>query len=563
MRPATSLGEDEVQETPRPQPVRAPRTHRSRSRRRVLNTAIALAVASASGAALAVDNVWTGAVDNNYNNPGNWSLGRVPTNANGQPPPNDFDDAILNTSTGNIPTISATPTATPRDIVVGVGPGANGVVNHTAGTASTGNGNWMFVGRNGGTGTYNLSGSGSLDVKGRLYVAGHDGAAATGTLNINTTGAVTTGNDLNLGAAGGTGTVNLTAGTVNVGGWLSVGRDENGLNGTGNFNQTGGTFNGAGNTVVALPGTHGNLLQTGGAHNANGELWVGQGAGAVGVATVNAGTMTVNNWIAVGREGSTGTLNVGGTGTVNKIGGGHITIGTGAGGNGTVNVSGGGTLTTNGDFILGENNATAVGVVNQTGGLVSITGNLDVQRQGIGTYNLSGGTLSVNGNIDTAAGTFNFTGGRIIRGNPGTITVNGNLTTGGTPAVLDLGTSRSFDVNGVLDVTRGIGFDLTGRAIPDGAGADIGSFNLGTVDSIVGTFGPGLTNITGFDSRGATFISEASGEGGTYGPSDPVFWIQEAGGTVSLHYSIVPEPTAVMLLAVSGLGLLARRRRKT
>ena len=529
-------------------------------RRRALGAAVAVALAASPGVALAVDNVWTGAVDNNYNNPANWSLGRVPTNANGQPPPNDFDDAILNTSTGNVPTISETPSATPRDIIVGVGPGANGVVNHTAGTASTGNGNWMFVGRNGGTGTYNVSGSGSLDVKGRIYVAGHDGAAATGTLNINTTGTVAAGNDLNLGAAGGTGTVNLTAGNVTVGGWLSVGRDENGLNGTGNFNQSGGSLVNNGNTVVALPGTRGNLMQTGGTHTANGELWVGQGPGAVGVATVNAGSMTINNWIAVGREGSTGTLNVGGTGTVNKTGGGHITIGTGAGGSGTVNVSGG-TLSTNGDLILGENNATSVGVVNQTGGLVRVTGNLDVQRTGIGTYSLSGGTLSVNGNIDTAAGTFSFTGGKITRSGDGTVTVNGSLAPGGSAATLDVGSGKTFDVNGAFDVTRGVGFDLTGREIPAAPGT--GSFDLGTVDSILGTFGPGSTNVTGLSNpSGATFISEAQGEGNTFPASQSVFWIQEAGGAVSLRYSVVPEPGSVMLLAMSGLGLLARRRRK-
>src|SRR5205085_1502202 len=162
---------------------------------------------------------------------------------------------------------------------------------------------------------------------------------------------------------------------------------------------------------------------TGGTNNTNGELWVGQGAGAVGVATVNAGTVTVNNWIAVGREGSTGTLNVGGTGVVNKIGGGHITLGTGT--------------------------ATGPG---------------------------------------------------------GTGIVNGNLTTGNSAATLDVGTGKTFDVNGALNVALGNTFDLTGRAIPAAAGT--GSFGLGTVDSIVGTFGPGLTNLTGLSNpSGATFIS--------------------------------------------------------
>src|SRR4051812_40296141 len=93
------------------------RTHLKR--RRVLGAAVALAAAASSGTAFAVDNIWTGAVDNNYNNPGNWSLGRVPVKANGQPAPNDFDDAVLNTSTGNIPTITANFAAIPRDIIVG------------------------------------------------------------------------------------------------------------------------------------------------------------------------------------------------------------------------------------------------------------------------------------------------------------------------------------------------------------------------------------------------------------------------------------------------------------
>jgi hypothetical protein len=566
-----------------------------KKQRAFVGAAIAAAVSGVAFPAFAVDNVWTGATDTNWNTPTNWSLGRVPTNANGAPTGDTFDDAVVN-STTVVPLISADLAATPRDIVVGSGAGTNGQVNHTAGTAATGNGNWMFVGRDGGTGKYNLGnaattggtltgiglGSGSINVSGRIYVAGHFGGAANGVLNINTTGTITTGSDINLGAANGTGTVNLDAGTVNVGGWISVGRDENGTNGTGNWNQSGGTVNVNGNTVLGLPGTHGNFNLTGGTHTVAGEFWVGNGVGnsvpSVGVANVSAGTVTVNNWIAVGREGAVGTLNVSGNGTVQKQGGGHITIGTGAGGNGTVAVSGNGTLSSNADIIVAENNPTAVAVVNQSGGRVLVGGNLDVQRNGTGTYNLSGGTLSVDGRtpddpasqvlgIDGRQGTFTFTGGRITRSNAGVITYVGDLHVGNKAAGFKLDTDKTFAVGGLLDVAPGVTFDVTGRTIPahTGGGFETGSFPLGTDNSILGTFDPSTTSVLGLNNlAGATFISEAAGEGHTYSDTQRVFWVQESAGQVSLQYSVAaaPEPGTIALLALSGVTLLTRRRRK-
>src|SRR5689334_8126135 len=105
-------------------PVRGRRT--LVKRRRALGAAVAIAVASSAGAALAVDNVWTGAVNNDWNNPGNWSLGRVPVAPNGQPAPDDSDDAVVNSTPANVATITANPTSTPRDIIVGTGAGSNG-----------------------------------------------------------------------------------------------------------------------------------------------------------------------------------------------------------------------------------------------------------------------------------------------------------------------------------------------------------------------------------------------------------------------------------------------------
>ena len=577
------------------------------SRNRWIRTAVLVGVSSISGvSAFATDNVWTGAQDNNWNNPNNWSLGRVPVNPNGQVAPADtFDDAVVNTNTGNIATITAD-IPVPRDIILGSGAGTNGQLNQTAGLAVTGEGNWFYVGRDAGTATYNLTGSGSLDVGrgnnpastgGRLYVGGTEFGAggATGTFNVNTTGTINVRNDLNVGTDGSTGVMTVDAGTITTGGWNFIGKHQNAGGANGTLTMNGGVVNNGGRTYVAHNGgTTGVMNLQGGSYN-NGdnfiigeaagssgtvnvtsaastlsignELWVGQAAGGNGAMTVSAGSVTTNNWIAVGREGATGVLTVNGTGSVTKNGGGNITIGTGANGHGTVNVSSGGSLTNNGDMILGENDPTSVGIVNQSGGTVHVTGTLDVQRTGVGTYNLSGGTLSVDTNIDTAAGTLAFTGGKITRNGAGAITVTGDLTTGGQGATLGLDNGKTLAVSGTLNVAAGSGFDLTGDTIPaGGAAVTTGSIALGTDGGIVGTFGPGLTTITGLNNAaGATFISETQGESSAFNSNtQSVFWIQEASGALSLQYSLapVPEPTSLGLIGLSTGMFFLRRRRK-
>jgi hypothetical protein len=102
-----------------------------------------IAVSCALSAANAQDNLWTGSTSTDWNTTGNWSLGNVPTGQN----------AIVDTAPANIATISADISATPNDIVVRGG----GRLDHTAGTAGTGGGSWMFVGQNATAGTYNLA----------------------------------------------------------------------------------------------------------------------------------------------------------------------------------------------------------------------------------------------------------------------------------------------------------------------------------------------------------------------------------------------------------------------
>jgi hypothetical protein len=199
---------------------------------------------------------------------------------------------------------------------------------------------------------------------------------------------------------------------------------------------------------------------------------------------------------------------------------------------------------------------------------VKVAGNLDVERRNVGrgTYNLSGGTLSVNGAISLNGGTFNFTGGKITRSNPGVITFNGALTTGSAQATFDLGNNKTFDINGVFNKVAGITLELAGITIPhfDGIGIDTGSFPLGKVDSIVGSFDPATDTIAGLTVNNplTAFISEAEGEGGLFNANtQSVFWIQESGGNVLLRYSLVPEQGCASLLAVAGSMIGLHRRR--
>lgn len=305
--------------------------------------------------AFALDNLWTGAVSTDWNNGGNWSdphafgSNHVPSNAAGHP---GDEDAIINSTTpANYPVVIASPSATPRDVKVGRGAGAVGRVDHSAGTVSTGSGNWFAIGLDGGTGTYNLAlpagtggtltgmgqSAGSINANGALYVPITGGS--TGNFNMHTTG------------------------TVAVSGLFAVGDG-----GTGNFKMDSGT------------------ITTGG------EFWVGQGATGNGTFSMGAGQVTIGSWVAVGRDGGTGVANVSG-GTMTKNNGGTAFI-VGASGPGTFNHTGGTVNVAAGDTWIGENSK---GIYNLSGATTELSGTVvQVGRNGGATdseLNLNGGTL--------------------------------------------------------------------------------------------------------------------------------------------------------------------------
>jgi T5SS/PEP-CTERM-associated repeat protein len=154
---------------------------------------------------------------------------------------------------------------------------------------------------------------------------------------------VTIRNDFDIGTDGGTGVVNVDAGTITTGGWNFFGKHQQAtaVGGNGTLNMAGGTLTNSGRTYVGQTtttgamnlsggnytqndvliigegtGSHGNVNVTSPASTltVNSEIWVGQGGGGNGAMTVSAGKVVLNNWLAIGREGSTGILTVSGNG---------------------------------------------------------------------------------------------------------------------------------------------------------------------------------------------------------------------------------------------------------
>ena len=368
-----------------------------------------------------------------------------------------------------------------------------------------------------GTGTYNLY-TGNLKVNGTTYV-GYNG---TGAFNqgqpvfgpygegpaMPDGGTHTTGN-LYIGGspdgAIGTGTYNLYAGNLKVGGNTYVGYND--------ASQQGSTFN-QGKPMLD-PGSQYFVSSKGGTHT-TGNLYIGggpdtTGSGSLGSGTgtynLYAGTLTVNGTTYVGYNG-TGTFNQGGSifDPYSQVwstpdGGTHTTgnlyIGgspdgvAGTTGTGTYNLYAG-NLKVNGTTYVGYN---GTGAFNLTGGTIT-TGSLVVGNGGYLTA-ASGTTYEVVTNFEndsTQKGLWNTWGGNLyFSGAQATYTSNGSFGWGslqlGDTTKLAFGGSGSLyllNISGLSNgnfnnITVNPGFHVYYDPLTSGNGSSIGTSN-GTID---------------------------------------------------------------------------------
>jgi len=366
-----------------------------------------------------------------------------------------------------------------------IGAVASGTFTQSGGTNTTGT---LYVGSSRGaegevnalqgTGTYTLTGSAYLDVTGNLYVGD-----------------------------GGAGTVNHASGLVFVGGDLIVGKvvsyKDSTASGTGTYNLSGGTLSVTGNTVVGLDAnSYGTFNQSGGTHEVEKTLFVDSVAASKGVYNLSGGALNTKNTI-VGSFGD-GEFNQGAGVTSGLTGGADdggihtvaadLVIGQGAYSTGTYNLSGG-TLSVTGNTYVGLD-ANSYGTFNQSGGTHNAEEVL-VGYIGTGTYNLSGGTLSVTGNtyvgLDANSyGTFNQSGGlhnvggTLIVGQAanswGTYNIynNGTIGVGGSAIVGQEGTGYFNQSGGTVTVVKDLNLGQ--------AAGSTGAYNL-SGDGVVNTGG--------------------------------------------------------------------------
>ncbi len=460
---------------------------------------------------------------------------------------------------------------------------SGGVFNHSGGSNSVGSG--LVIASNiGSTGTYTLSGGGTLTVAQSETIGSNGKGIFNHTGGTHTINATAT--SFRLGAnAGSSGTYNLSGSAV----LTSNAPASIGGQGLGEFIQNGGTHTilgtshnlTIGNSATAPVATYtlnsGNLAvsqsavivgntgpatftQTGGS-NSTSSLQVAAGAGVTASYTLSGGGITATDQI-IGGSGTATFTQTAGINTANFISIGAANANTSAG---TYNLSGGSVTT--GFVSLGSNTAAgATGILSVSGARVlSLSNVLTVYNSGTTQLNLAGGTINATTlNFDGAPGRFNWTSGTLNMkqdvtwdsgaastttsaafgtarslGNNQTLLVNGNETLGGVSTfALTLNSGSTHHVTGNLTITAG-------GSLTQNAGS---SFYAGTITQAGGTINGTLFSPGNFVYQSGTFNGRLLNQGtATLGPSFVAANGVENSGSITLSTG--------QTLTVNGAGL--------
>ena len=457
--------------------------------------------------------------------------------------------------------------ATTGQFVVGQNSGAANAATISAGTVTSANETRVGEGT-GGVGTLNISGTANFTSGGELQV-GND--AGTGTMNMSG-GTMTINQWGAIGRNGGTGVLNFSGGTIQMGGsnrTFDIGVfGGNGVAvGTGTMNQTGGTLiNTTNDTTLGRDGSGVGVWNLNGGTASLATLFVGRNG--MGTMTQSGGTLNLNNsFFRIADGGSTGHYTIT-AGTVSNVQ--AIQVGTNGNSTGTLDVSftNPADALTAGAIYLGNDNATAAGFINVNNGALHSTGVVQIGRfGGTGTLNVTGATSSAEGffgggndffrvGMGGGHGIVNVNAGGKINTNAGWFTLGENDNSTGI-ATFD-GAGTTLTTHGIIVGWNGSGvgtLTIQNNAVVTNTGTDhelsIARDNANTQGTVNINSG-GVLNASRDVRIGANGIGTVNINGGTLNSAGGWAIVGDGGssnGTVNLASGAFNHPNDNLFIA--------------
>ena len=468
-------------------------------------------------------------------------------------------DGTLNIESGG--SVSST------DSFIGTISGSNGTVTVTGPVSSFTSSNSLSIG-SGGTGTLIIE-TGSL-VDGGTIVAIGSNDGGTGTVNVTGSGSnLISSAEFKVGEFG-TGTLNISdGGTVGASGYTAIGQFSGG-NGTVNLTGSGSSLTTTTSFFVGDAGTGVLNISDGSTVDTIGTTVVGLdslGNGTLSV-TGTGSIFTANDNLGVGIEG-TGTIDISSGGSVDTVG--STVLGSLSGGSGTVTVTGSGSsLTSSIDLLVGEE---GTGVLNiSAGGSINTVGEtvLGNQSGSSGTVTVTGSDSNLTSSVEllvgvNGTGTLNIENGGSVN-SLGLAAIGDHSSGNGTVNVTGSGSSLTasaslfvgFDGTGTLNIEAGGSVETTGSTFLGDFSGSSGTVNvsgsgsiLTTTDNLlVGSVNTGTLNI----DDGGSVSSEGFGILGSTAGSSGTVNVTGSGSSLTSSSSLKVGDSGVGELNISGGG---------
>jgi fibronectin-binding autotransporter adhesin len=362
------------------------------------------------------------------------------------------------------------------------------VDTNTGGLAVFGPGQLTLAGNSAYSGTTAIQSSGTLQIGG---VSGTAGTLGVGPILDNGTLVFNRGDDYGgqvVNAISGSGKLVLSRGSLTLSASNSYAGGSTIRSGTLALSGGGVSHPSAAFVAGDVANDNGTLLLPSGAVTSGSGI-VGNGAGAVGLATVSGGTWNATTTLVVGNSG-TGTLNLT-DGVVSIAGGtGTLTVASGSGSRGTLNIGTGTTAGVLSAAVVSAGSGVATVNFNHTSGSYGfsprLSGLIAVSQLGSGQTTLTGSS--------------NYAGGTLVRGGTLAVSSSASISHTGTSVIVASGSGdvASFVVSGLVQSGSGT------------IGSRSGAVGTATVDSgtwtntgnlVVGQSGAGTLSITGMTAR--------------------------------------------------------------